>query len=451
MIIAMSMLRYARILVLLSVSACEPPDEGADAGTRPPAGVDAGGFDAGLLGRLHVEVTGFSGDAGTLHLSGPEGFSQSFAGSRTLTGLTPGTYTLRAEPALERGFFSDALYLPDVEGSPATVVPEPVAMLKVRYTRRPGTRELWVVDASATSVVSLNDYELYDDFSGAGRASPRVKLTSPTSSGPDQLAFDASGNLWLTRPGEEAIVRYAPGQLASSGTQNPSAVLTSVGSARGLAFDTAGNLWVVSGDTLSRLPAASLPTNGTHGAAPDLVLSGGMLGARAPAFDAQGNLYVASETDGRLMRFEPSQLSGRGTVTVTPAAVFTSEELAHPRALAFDTAGDLYVVNAPTLTAGFISRFPRDALQPGGTRQLTATLRLDSEDLKDPRALAFSNGGHLWVSNAGGATVGIFSAGQLSGTGTFQVTPHALVSFSGSQGLRGMAFNMPPARLPIAR
>jgi hypothetical protein len=443
--------RYALILLLLSVGACKPSDEGEDAGPRPPNGMDAGLPDGGQLGRLHVEVTGFSGDAGTLYLSGPEDFTQSLAGSRTLTGLTPGTYTLRAEPAFERGFFSDSLYIPAVEGSPATVVPEPIASITVRYTQRPGTRELWVVDASATSAVSLSDDGLYREFLGWGVASPGVKITSPTSSGPDQLAFDASGNLWLTRPGEEAIVRYAPEQLLSSGTQNPSAVLTSVGPVRGLAFDMAGNLWVVSGDMLLRLPAASLPTSGTHSASPDLVLSGGMLGARAPAFDAQGNLYVASETDARLMRFEPSQLSGSGTVTVTPAAVFTSAELDHPRALAFNTAGDLYVVNAPTLTAGFISRFPRDALQPGGSRQLTATLRLDSEDLKDPRALAFSNGGHLWVSNAGRATVGIFSAGQLSGTGTFQVTPHATVSFSGSQGLRGMAFNMPPAGLPIAR
>jgi DNA-binding beta-propeller fold protein YncE len=453
------------LATLFTASACQGPTQPpppviphdpVDAGTRgPDAGTpDAGVPDAGPPpGRLQVTLTGYP--LGMVRLQGPNGFTRELTRNQMLTELEPGTYTVIAEPAYDPGFHVRSVYLPSVTGSPATVPSGGQATLEVKYSRRAGSGAMWAVDSSTTSLYGVDD----ENFSRLDGWEPiqdhqLVELSSPSGSGVDQLAFDATGSLWLTRIHSDSIVRYAPDQLAVTGTQDPVAVLTGLRSPRGVAFDTEGNLWTASGDTVLRLPAATLSAPGTRQAEPDLILSGGMLTASAPTFDATGALYVVSTLDSSLVKFERSQLSGSGERSVQPTAVFTSADLDTPMALAFDAAGNLYVSNSPTgPNTGFITRFSHASLQATGTVQLTRSMRLDSDELTGPRGLAFDDGGNLWVATSGSGTLAYFTAGQVAGTGTFKLRAIATIErFQHSTDhITGVAFNPPPAALPLAR
>ncbi len=69
------------------------------------------------------------------------------------------------------------------------------------------------------------------------------------SAGAESIAFDTSGNLWLS-PGPigHTVVEYAKNELAKSGSPTPKVTITSTifFPPNGVTFDNAGNLWLAS-------------------------------------------------------------------------------------------------------------------------------------------------------------------------------------------------------------
>src|SRR6185437_2726505 len=113
----------------------------------------------------------------------------------------------------------------------------------------------------------------------------------------------------------------------------------------GLALDTQRNMWVSSiafnlGDSLLMYTPAARSAGGTT--APSRVLvSTAINNAQTIAFDRHNNLWVAN-CAGQLIEFSASQLASGGTQT--PAVTIDAHVLlACPYALAFDTAGTLWV------------------------------------------------------------------------------------------------------------
>jgi hypothetical protein len=115
---------------------------------------------------------------------------------------------------------------------------------------------LWVANQFADTLTLFTASQL----AAGGAQTPTVILT-PDGSGsvdaPFALAFDRKGNLWasnLTDPTLHlgTIVEFSPSQLASSGSPTPTITITSVAVGAtdslnvpsGLAFDRSGNLWV---------------------------------------------------------------------------------------------------------------------------------------------------------------------------------------------------------------
>ncbi len=84
---------------------------------------------------------------------------------------------------------------------------------------------------------------------------------------PFGLAFDASGNLFVSNAGGTTVSKFAPGATT------PSATLTGVNGPYGMAFDSSGNLYVASysSNTVSKFaPGTTTPSatltglNGPH-------------------------------------------------------------------------------------------------------------------------------------------------------------------------------------------
>ncbi len=203
---------------------------------------------------------------------------------------------------------------------------------------------------------------------------------------PFALAFDANGNLFVSNQGSTTVSEFAPG-----GT-SPIATLTGLTSPAGLAFDSSGNLYVANGNgsTVSVFaPGALTPTNTLSGVQSPLYL----------IFDTSGNLYVSNNggvSGTTVSKFAPGATTPTDTLTGLVAA----------GGLAFDPSGNLFVTSGAN---GKVLKYAPGATTPSAT--LTG--------VTGPRKLAFDAVGNLYVTNQGGTTVSEFAPGATTPTTTF--------------------------------
>ena len=198
---------------------------------------------------------------------------------------------------------------------------------------------LWVSNFTSAKVVHFSAYAL---------ASSTTLTPDRTLQGffnPAGLAFDPSGNLWVADGSTSAnkVFGFGPAKIASSGSPTPDFTLTGGTSTtpnapNALAFDPSGNLWVSTNNYLFRYPKGSLSK---PAALPDVQLNPSTTNTNvfgSIAFDNGGNLW-ATDFDGTksyLMMFAPASQKGGA---VTPDRSFSGPDLNHPPyGLAFDMA-----------------------------------------------------------------------------------------------------------------
>jgi hypothetical protein len=137
---------------------------------------------------------------------------------------------------------------------------------------------LWV--ANEADIVEFSASQI----GSSGSPVPAVTLDypSPRTISPSGLAFDHDGNLWVSSNLTSALYEFTPSQLLASGNPAPATALNASGKTGGLsepvaiAFDRSGNLWVTSvTNTVSEFLASQLKTSGAPAAA--LTISGSAL------------------------------------------------------------------------------------------------------------------------------------------------------------------------------
>jgi sugar lactone lactonase YvrE len=142
--------------------------------------------------------------------------------------------------------------------------------------------------------------------------------------GPTGMAFDASGNMFVSNQLGGTIRKFAPdgGDLGL--------FVASLNQPWGLAFDASGNLYVaIRGASEVRKYAAD-------GTPLGVFASGSLNQPIGIAFDALGNLLVANFGNNTIRKFSPSG---------TDLGVFASSGVSQPTEIAFDDDGNLYVAN----------------------------------------------------------------------------------------------------------
>ncbi|MBA3353115.1 MAG: hypothetical protein H0U23_11980 [Blastocatellia bacterium] len=186
---------------------------------------------------------------------------------------------------------------------------------------------------------------------------------------PGGLAFDQAGNLFVTSAGQPgSILKFTPGgemTVFASGFSIPGA----------LAFDGAGNLYVTdnTGDTggISKFtPDGTKSLFGSYAG-----IEGGILFGLA--FSPAGNLFVTTggpfNFNGGIVWFEPDGTGHDFSATDGPA-------------LAFDTAGNLYV--------NFGDDIVKYTALPEGKRSVFGS------GFNGPTGLAFDSAGNLFVAES---------------------------------------------------
>ncbi|HVX22488.1 MAG TPA: IPT/TIG domain-containing protein [Acidimicrobiales bacterium] len=296
-----------------------------------------------------------------------------------------------------------------------------------------GAGDLWVTNYNGDTVTELAAATL----AATGSPAPAAQITSvpvgptgPTTlSAPVDLAFDGTGNLWVTNAFADTVVGYWPTQLVG-GAQVPAVILSattatppSLAGPAGLAMATGGGFWVANrgNSTLVRYTATQMATSGSPTPAVTIVATTppSLAAPYGAAFDPSGDLWVTQctgpgTTGSALEEYTPGQLAASGTAEpaarLLPASATTA--LACPYGAAFDRSGDLWVANYSSRT---LVEYTPAQLAAGG-RQTPATV-VGSPGFDSPGDVAFDRSGDLWVGNLGGTTVVELTPDQLAAGG----------------------------------
>lgn len=226
---------------------------------------------------------------------------------------------------------------------------------------------------------------------------PGTGLDSPVS-----IAFDVDGQMHVLNA--NSITVY-PANWASGDTEplrTLSGSSTGLVNPTGLALDSTGRIYVTNSGSLSDGSMASVTVYASDWTAanvkPVATLAGsgtGLLRPRALAFDLAGYMYVVNSYG--VSVYEPSWESGNTAPSRVLAGPGTGMD--DPRAVAFDDAGYMYIANAGR---GVVSRAHITIFKPtwsNGNTRPSALIIGANLLLTDPRALAFDDNGLLYVAN----------------------------------------------------
>jgi sugar lactone lactonase YvrE/PKD repeat protein len=218
----------------------------------------------------------------------------------------------------------------------------------------------------ATGVVSTVAGNGATSFGGDGGPAVSAALNSPQG-----VALDAAGNIFIadTQNSRIRMVNAAGviSTIAGTGTNgfagdNGPAASASLNKPNSLTFDSAGNLYIA--DTANNsIRKIAVGTGIITTVAGTGTTTGGFAGDGGPAtaallfrprsvaVDAAGNLFIADNGSSRIRRVDAATgiittFAGDGKSTFSgDDGAASNAELSGPQALAFDTAGSLYVTD----------------------------------------------------------------------------------------------------------
>jgi sugar lactone lactonase YvrE len=418
---------------------------GTQSGCNPAAGT----------GSISINISIPFG-TGLVTVEGPAGLSQNFGSTTTLTGLITGRYTFAVQPRGFNDLIVDLLYVGTSSVSEVCLEDGALESVNVVYVLHPASHKLWVIGSQNENIASFKA----EDLTAGGTITPTDDIRSSIQAS-GGIAFDGSGRLWAVDVARPALIAYTADDLVKA-TPTPSVIITSSSLSLpwSLAFDSSGNLWV--GDRNSGKIVKFTPSQLAHSGAqtPSVVISIGTASSspRALAFDYAGNLWVGVHRtnggDDFVTKYTPSSLAVSGTPSPalmlycqTPGPVIGTLNV--PSALAFDGSGNLYITYwADNVLARLTpANLGLSGIVIGLTPSVQVTLNVNSL----PEGMAFDESGSLWISYgqsvSGEQTIVKFTSSQIAVSGT--PTPTTVVSSTAAKYPMGMAFYPVPGTLPL--
>jgi sugar lactone lactonase YvrE len=409
---------------------------------------------------------GFSGDGGpatSATLWGPIGVAVDAAGSVYIADFNnyriravsrSGTiYTVAGNGAM--GFSGDGLLSTTASlGAPYAVAADAAGNL---YIADFGNNRIRKVSLSGIiSTVAGNGTR---GFSGDGGPA-----TSASLAGPDGVAVDNAGNLYIADLANYRIRRVSPAGMIStvagngakgfSGDGGP-ATSASLAGPEGVAVDAAGNLYIAdpSNYCVRKVSPSGIITavagNGVSGFSGDggPATSAALAYPMGVAVDAAGDLYIADASNNRVRQVSPSgtisTVAGNGAYKFAgDGGPATSASLYFPSAVAVDTAGSL-------LIADHANNRIRKVSPPGTITTVAGNGAVGfsgdggpatSASLSYPAGMAVDASGNLYIADAGNNRIRRVSPDGIIST----VAGNGVAGFSGDGGpATGASLNSP--------
>jgi sugar lactone lactonase YvrE len=281
----------------------------------------------------------------------------------------------------------------DASGDPAATVD---AIARVgRALAFDNEGNLWTI-AGTVADAPLSRYASADLGASGKKTADRMLMPelSGCSPGLTALAFEPSGALWVADLCGDRLIRFAADSLGASSAFTLNAddiAMGTIEAPRGIAFDASGNMWVSDATSLHRYPAASLAPGQAH--EPTFALNvntekGAALPPDALAFDSDGNLWATSFGGNIIYKLTPADLTPAGTSKdVVPSVQIAVTVGALLESLAFDESGGLWL----TYSQGKLARLAPTQLGTStnaGDPTIPETI-LASANIGYPSAMAF--------------------------------------------------------------
>lgn len=204
-------------------------------------------------------------------------------------------------------------------------------------------------------------------------------------------------------------------------------------------------LWVANSDDVLEFSSTELTTRGSTAAVPTLVLkSSAFVAPQGVAFDSSGNLWVidagAMNTGGTgkptLYQFTSASLSAlQSPATAMPNLMIGSSVFMSPQQAVFDSKGDLWVSDSKN---NEVFEFMPSQLTASGTAVMPNITIRSSPAFTGALGIAFDSVGDLWVANNGGNTIVGFDATKLpTASGSVTLNPSMILSDDGKGSIQG--------------
>jgi len=202
---------------------------------------------------------------------------------------------------------------------------------------------------------------------GDGGMATRARLDNPCA-----IAFDASGSLYIADKVNSRIRKITPAGIITSvavtfdsdSLGGGSATLLPFGRPSGIAFDSTGNLYltdepyyrvrkITPAGVISTVAGNGMPSFGSATGDGGPATAATIKGASGLAFDTSGNLYIAEFGDNRIRRVTPAGIittvAGNGTLGLGSngdagdGGTATAAQISQPRSIALDESGNLFI------------------------------------------------------------------------------------------------------------
>jgi sugar lactone lactonase YvrE len=264
---------------------------------------------------------------------------------------------------------------------------------------------------------------------------------SPPSSVPDPPDTTFEDGLWTASGIQPGIFRLTSAQLQAGDSVIPATTITTNSAAltgfNSLAFDADGTLWMTSqsDSQLVAFSRSALATSGLRVASRLITSADGSLDApSALAFDASHALWVANTSNGTIVRYDAAQLAAGGRLT--PSVILSG--VGQPTGLAFDAAGGLWFSDGG---GHRVAKFGASQLAASGFILPQVVLTSRGPDITNPVGLAFDKAGNLWIANSGLSNVVALNANHLATTGLVNADVVLASSSTFPQLPLGLAFD----------
>jgi hypothetical protein len=211
-----------------------------------------------------------------------------------------------------------------------------------------------------------NDFTLAISYSGGGL------------SGPQGVAVDGSGNVWVTNDTVAGVTKLSSVGAAATGSPFTGGGLSLP---YGIAIDTNGNAWIANNTSgsVTEFPA-TFPTTGTASNYTVCNLSG----PKGIAIDGSNDVWIPDNGHNGVC-----ELSSAGAL-VSPGAGYTGGGLNGPQSIAIDGGGNAWVAN---YAGGSVTKFSSLGVVQSGSNGYMGS------GLHDPDGIAMDKSGNAWVAD----------------------------------------------------
>jgi sugar lactone lactonase YvrE len=322
---------------------------------------------------------------------------------------------------------------------------------------RSGTLAVAGQGVSVSQASSAGSPDILETIAGTGKLGSTGdggQATSATMNSPQAVAYDSAGNLYFADTGNNRIRQVTPAGIISTFAGNGNSAYSGDGglainaglSARDVAFDSLGNLYVAdnaNGRIRRIAPNGTITTfagNGNQGFSGDggPATSASLLGPSALAFDSAGNLYFLDAGNGRIREVTPagiiSTIAGNGMqFDAGDGGLATNASFYEPQGVAVDPAGNVYV-GGPRIrrigTDGIINAFG------GGTSGSGSCL--DGAQVSSVQLGATSL---RWLSDGSLYGTAYYQVYRIDGSGIVHLLAGAGTGFSGGPAVDALLYS----------